>query len=66
MKKLSKLTINPSKVMKNEELVNLKGGYGYGTPCCNCGKGRWMVGSTPEDCESDCYAVYYYPGKWVC
>jgi hypothetical protein len=30
MKKLSKLSINPSKVMKNEELVNLKGGYGGG------------------------------------
>ncbi len=32
MKKLGKLTINPSKVMNNEELVNLKGGYGgYGS-----------------------------------
>jgi hypothetical protein len=30
LKKLSKLTINPSKVMKNEELVNLKGGNGGG------------------------------------
>lgn len=27
MKKLRKLTINPEKVLKNEELVNLKGGY---------------------------------------
>ena len=30
MKKLGKLSINPSKVMKNEELVRLKGGYGGG------------------------------------
>ena len=28
MKKLGKLSINPEKVMKNEELINLKGGYG--------------------------------------
>ena len=27
MKKLKKLSINPEKVIKNEELVNLKGGY---------------------------------------
>ena len=29
MKKLSKLSFNLNKVMKNEELVNLRGGYGY-------------------------------------
>ncbi len=29
MKKIGKLTINPEKVIKNEELVNLRGG-GYG------------------------------------
>ncbi len=27
MKTLKKLTINPEKVIKNEKLVNLKGGY---------------------------------------
>jgi hypothetical protein len=27
MKKLGKLTINPEKVIKNDELVNLRGGY---------------------------------------
>ncbi|MGI6323039.1 MAG: hypothetical protein ACOXZO_06955 [Bacteroidales bacterium] len=27
MKKLNKLQINPEKVMKNEELVTLRGGY---------------------------------------
>jgi hypothetical protein len=32
MKKLNKLTINPSKMMGNEELVNLRGGYGYYNP----------------------------------
>jgi hypothetical protein len=34
MKKLGKLSINPSKVMRNEELVNLNGGYGGGF--CTC------------------------------
>lgn len=33
MKRLKKLAINPEKVIKNEELKNLKGG-GYGTLCC--------------------------------
>ena len=28
MKKLGRLTINPEKVIKNDELVNLRGGYG--------------------------------------
>ena len=33
MKKLEKLTINPQKIIKDEELVNLRGGD-YGTLCC--------------------------------
>jgi len=36
MKKLGKLTINPEKVIKNEELVNLRGGYGEGIETVNC------------------------------
>jgi len=33
MKKIGKLTINPEKVIKNEELVNLRGGsYGVCDP----------------------------------
>jgi hypothetical protein len=36
MKKLGKLTISPEKIMKNEELINLQGGYdGGGTPPCD-------------------------------
>jgi hypothetical protein len=42
MKKLNKLTINLNKVIKNEELVNLRGGYGsYGSKDlyeCFCGQ----------------------------
>lgn len=40
MKKLGKLSINPEKVIKNEELVNLRGGYGGEDPgkvyCFDC------------------------------
>lgn len=34
MKTLKKLMINPEKVLKNEELLNLKGGYGPAGWCC--------------------------------
>ncbi len=37
MKKLCKLTISPDKVMKNEELINLQGGYDFGCVLCMCG-----------------------------
>jgi len=33
MKKLGKLTINPDKIIRNEELVNLRGGYGGSGTC---------------------------------
>lgn len=39
MKKLSKLTISPEKIMRNEDLINLNGGYGGGdcfTVFCRC------------------------------
>ena len=39
MKKLGKLSINPEKVIKNDELVNLRGGYGDGNVQCECGEG---------------------------
>ncbi|TKG87816.1 hypothetical protein EYV94_27900 [Puteibacter caeruleilacunae] len=36
MKKLNKLTINKDKLMKNEELVNLRGGYTKSWYYCTC------------------------------
>ncbi|MDD4363786.1 MAG: hypothetical protein PHD33_06255 [Atribacterota bacterium] len=33
MKKIGKITINPEKVIKNEELVNFRGGWYPGEPC---------------------------------
>ena len=38
MKKLENFLINPEKVIKNEELVNLRGGYGGEGVCTvTCG-----------------------------
>jgi hypothetical protein len=46
MKKLGKLSINPSKVMKNEELVNLKGGgYDVYLKCYRTNGGYCLVRS---------------------
>jgi hypothetical protein len=36
MKTLNKLNINPEKVIKNEELVTLRGGYGSGATSFSC------------------------------
>ena len=38
MKKLGKLSISPEKLMKNEELISLRGGYGYNAICCYASK----------------------------
>ena len=35
MKKLNKLNIFEKKILKNEELLTLKGGYGEMERCCN-------------------------------
>jgi natural product precursor len=41
MKTLKKLSINPEKVIKNEELVNLRGGYDEYE--CVCGGDRFFA-----------------------
>lgn len=70
MKKIGKISINTEKVIKNEELVNLKGGSYTG--CCNCMHGttvaRVIVGSTSGSCNDDCEAISngWYFGDWVC
>ncbi len=45
MKKLGKLTINPDKIIKNEELVNLRGGYDCGYIQCRCGNIQQWIGT---------------------
>ena len=64
MKKLGKLSINPEKMIRNNELVNLKGGYGTG--CCGCMSGINLVGSTASECYSDCMDLTGFPGRWWC
>jgi len=65
MKKIGKLSINPEKVIKNEELVNLRGGYGGGSGslyCKNssgtvCAYDNYDCGTFKEDlkyCKDNC------------
>jgi hypothetical protein len=44
MKKLNKLQINSEKLMKNEELLTLRGGYGGGTGTLACYREGWASG----------------------
>jgi hypothetical protein len=77
MKKPGKLSINPEKVIKNDELVNLRGGYqdpyegtcAYhivlgGTEICQSGISRyWAIyGAQCEDRENGTNCV----GNWCC
>jgi len=58
MKKLSKLQINSEKLMKNKELMTLRGGYGYvscriGVELCGGGRvGDCSMGA--EACDIVC------------
>jgi hypothetical protein len=70
MKHLSKLVINPEKVMKNEELVNLRGGYDpsipLGTGKCGFRSQDYMIigcGVSPEGAKN---AAEYLGGYWCC
>jgi len=55
MKKIGKISINPEKVIKNEELVNLRGGIYEHYVSCRIGEticwSGWVL-----DCESDAKA----------
>ena len=65
MKKLRKLCITPEKIMKNEELMTLRGGYGAGT-CGWDGNG----GQFPAYCgfSKDLVILWanIYCGHWCC
>ncbi len=62
MKKIGKLSINPEKVIKNEELVNLKGGYGGGYCRCIIEWGDWTQeiknGCAMQDCD-ECESILW-------
>ncbi len=48
MKKLNKLAISPEKIMKNEELINLQGGYDCAWFTCRC-NGHYFAGCFTTD-----------------
>lgn len=51
MKKIGRITINPEKVIKKDELVNLKGGYGGGEHIVFC-----KLGDYGTICQLDVYS----------
>ena len=60
MKTLGKLKINSEKMLRNEELVNLKGGYDDFYKCCwqgtaNCSSCEWSYPGAP--CQSGAWLV---------
>ena len=71
MKKINKLKITPEKLMKNEQLLTLRGGYD-GTGCCMCKIEQIIVGvivgSTPSNCIPDCKDAFGFSayGSWIC
>ena len=57
MKKLNKLQINSGKLMKNEELVSLRGGYSVCTTICYTDGGQTCLGALvcdTGDCTQQC------------
>ena len=66
MKKLNKLHINSDKLIKNEELLTLKGGQDL---CCyynNCVYEGYMFGASGYlDCQSLCGEIGC-TGDWKC
>ena len=53
MKKLSKLQINAEKLLKNEELLTLRGGYDYGYCACKDSYNNTICGTWVQFCY-DC------------
>jgi len=67
MKKLGKLSINSDKLIKEQELVNLKGGY-TGQGCCYCaGHGFLLLISNSSQCAYECSIAFNGAmGFWTC
>jgi len=62
MKTLGKLQINSDKLVKNEELISLKGGY-ENACYCMCDGGGHMAGSTGSlNCNSLCLEAGFSGG----
>lgn len=71
MKTLGKLKINLDKMLKNEELVNLRGGYSQTPSCCKCtsynGASYYVGAALITDCTSTrAGCISGYMPTWVC
>jgi len=66
MKKISKLQINSEKLMNNDELMTLRGGYGGpgSYNCCCIGPNGWptICGTFPDEssCSEFCGGKYWW------
>ena len=66
MKKLGKLSINVDKLIKNEELVNLRGGDYYDSLTCTCYNSfemcfyGFITVSNENSCEMGCEGQFGY------
>jgi len=65
MKTLSKLQLNPDRVMKNDELITLRGGYGlvkcYDGWFNECGEGKvGDCGMADQACQILCGSFTYH------
>jgi hypothetical protein len=66
MKKLQKLQINSEKLMKNEELITLRGGYeGNCCFCHSCVHDGYMIATSQAACASACSALGCQQ-DWLC
>ncbi len=59
MKKLTKLVISPEKIMKNEELINLQGGYAG--ICCTRSNGS----ESHKFCHHSDSVMYSWVQAWI-
>jgi hypothetical protein len=68
MKSIKKFVINPEKVIKNDELVKLRGGYGSPPCTCTCFDANKFVETgeviclgyvyTETNCPAECAELY--------
>ena len=64
MKKLGKLQINPENLLKIEELISLRGGYGSGTYCCTVDCDGYH--EEEFNFSSSCWPYYEFCVEWQC
>lgn len=72
MKKLNRLQIKPERIMKNDELITLKGGYDWEhIGCCICydhdmNPMGGIASFDRDDCSMNCYDAGGWLGWYLC